>query len=224
MAAYKKSVRRVIGDYIKPDSTLTTMKRIHTEFTGEKRDFTRWDGAETTYLKMDWNGEDYRRFLELAREYVEGDTEEMSEAYFDITEPEDLSVDEVVSELSKKDLADMADLDAEEGFTYRILDDGTVEGTYHYATVSVEITAEPELKRQPNPKLVNFSIDPEQRLLIVSSTYPPYVQKLQSVVNGHTDMEVAICGNVTILPNQADDRVISFINSCRDEEDMIDHE
>jgi hypothetical protein len=64
------------------------MEGIHRELTGEAKDFTRWDDVEMAYLQIDWDDESYRRFLELSREFVEGDTETTSESYFDIVEPE----------------------------------------------------------------------------------------------------------------------------------------
>jgi len=224
MPGYQQDVRRVINEYIQPDSTLATMKGIHRELTGEAQDFTRWEDVEMEYLQMDWDDEAYQRFLELSREFVEGDTETTSESYFDIVEPrEDLS-ETITSELAAREVTESEDLGVEEGFVHRVRDDGIIEGTYYYSNVSIEITAEPDIRRQPSPKAINFRIDPDERLLIVETTYPAHIQKLQAIFNNETTIEVTICGDLTVFPDQADERVTSFINAFRDEEDQISHE
>jgi phosphoribosyl 1,2-cyclic phosphodiesterase len=90
--------------------------------------------------------------------------------------------------------------------------------------VSIEITAEPDIRRQPTPKSINFRINPDEHLLIIETTYPAHVQKIQSVFNNETAVDVAICGDLTVFPSQADESVTSFINEFRDEEDQITHE
>jgi hypothetical protein len=224
MPGYQREVRRVINEYIQPDSTLATMEGIHRELTGEAQDFTRWEDVEMSYLQRDWDDESYRRFLELSREFVEGDTETTSESYFDIVEPEEDLSETVISELSAREATESEDLGVEEGFVHRERDDGIIEGTYHYSNVSIEITAEPDIRRQPTPKSINFRIDPDERLLIIETTYPAHVQKIQSVFNHETAIGVAICGDLTVFPSQADESVTSFINEFRDEEDQITHE
>lgn len=224
MPSYQRNIRRVINEYIRPDSTLATMEGIHRELTGEAKDFTRWDDVEMLYLQRDWDDESYRRFLVLSREFVEGDTETTSESYFDIVEPEEDLSETVISELSAMEATEIEDLGVEEGFVHRERDDGIIEGTYYYSNISIEITAEPDIRRQPSPKSINFRINPEKRLLIVETTYPAHVQKIQSIFNKETSIGVAICGDLTVFPSQADERVISFINAFRDEEDQITHE
>lgn len=224
MAGYQTDVRQVINEYIRPDSTLATMEGIHEELFGEPRDFTRWDDVEKAYMEIDWDDETYSRFLELAREFVEGDTETMSESYFDIVEPEENLSETVLRELSAREAQESEDFGMEEGFVHRERDDGVIEGTYYYADVSIEITAEPDIRPQPNPKSINFRIDPDERLLIVETTYPAYVQKIQAVFNNETEIDVAISGDLTVFPEQADQRVISFINQFRDEEEQIEDE
>jgi hypothetical protein len=224
MPGYQRDVRRVINEYIQPDSTLATMEGIHRELTGEAKDFTRWEDVEMSYMQRDWDDESYRRFLELSREFVEGDTETTSESYFDIVEPEEDLSDTVISELSAREATESDDLGVEEGFVHRERDDGIIEGTYYYSNVSIEITAEPDIRRQPTPKSINFRIDPDERLLIIETTYPAHVQKIQSVFNNETAIGVAICGDLTVFPSQADESVTSFINEFRDEEDQITHE
>jgi len=224
MPSYQRDVRRVINEYIRPDSTLATMEGIHKELTGEAKDFTRWEDVEISYLQRDWDDESYQRFLELSREFVEGDTETTSESYFDIVEPEEDLRETVINELSAREAAESEDLGVEEGFVHRERNDGIIEGTYYYSNVSIEITAEPDIRRQPTPKSINFRIDSEERLLIIETTYPAHVQKIQAVFNNETAIEVTICGDLTVFPSQADERVISFINAFRDEEDQITHE
>lgn len=53
MPGYQRDVRRVINEYIRPDSTLATMEGIHRELTGKAQDFTRWEDVEMAYLQMD---------------------------------------------------------------------------------------------------------------------------------------------------------------------------
>lgn len=224
MPNYRRNIRRVITEYIYPDSTLATMQTIHSKLTGESRNFTRWEDVEMTYIQMEWDDESYSRFLELSREFVEGDTETISESYFDIVEPEENLVETVTNELSANEPAETDELNVKEGFVHRKRDDGIIEGTYHYANISVEITAEPDIQRQPSPKSIHFRIDPDERLLIVETTYPAHIQKIQAVFNNETVIDVAICGDLTVFPGQADERVTSFINAFRSEEDQISHE
>lgn len=224
MPSYQKDIRRVINEYISPDSTLTTMKGIHEELTGESRTFTRWEDVEQRYLQMDWDGDKFQRFLELSRDFVEGDTETSSESYFDIVEPEDDLADTIISELSARQATEAGDLGMEEGFVHRVRDDGVIQGTYYYASISIEITAEPDIRRQPSPKAISFRIHPENKLLIIETTHPAHVQKIQSVFNNETAVEVNICGDLTVFPSQADESVISFINSFREQEGQISHD
>lgn len=224
MSSYQQDVRRVINEYIRPDSTLATMERIDRELTGDPQDFTRWEDVERAYLQMDWDDESYLRFLNLSREFVEEDMETASEAYFDIVEPEENISEIVVSELSAREATESGSFDIEEGFVYRERDDGIIEGTYSYPNISTEITAEPDIRRQPSPQSIEFRIDPEERLLIVETTYPAHVRKIQSVFNNETTINVTICGDLTVFPSQADESVISFINAFREEKDQIPHE
>lgn len=175
-------------------------------------------------MEMDWNDQMYIQFLEIAREHVEGDTETVSESYFDIVEPEEDIGEKFKRELSAKEVREDPDLGVEEGFSLRERDDGVIEATYHFATVSTEITAGPDLKRQPTPKSISFRIKPEQRLMVVETTYPAHVQKIKAVINNDTPFSVAICGDVTKFPDSADEKVISFINEFRDEEKKIPYE
>jgi hypothetical protein len=224
MPEYQKEVRQVINEYIRPDSTLKTMMGIHQELTGESKRFHRWEDVELEYLQMDWNDDTFLRFLEIAREFVEGDTEQISESYFDIVKPDDDLADTVIKELSAREVEETEGLITEEGFAHRELDGGLIQGTYYFSTVSIEITAEPEIRRQPTRKSINFRIDPGQRLLIAETTYPAHVRKIQAVFNNETAIEVAICGDQTVFPSQADENVTSFINEFRSEEDQISHE
>lgn len=221
MGGYQQDVRQVINEYIKPDSKLTTMERIHEQFTGETKSFTRWSDVEKAYLKKEWDDESYRRFLELSREFVEGDTETTSESYFDIVEPKQNLLETAVNDLSAREATESDDSKLRKGFVHRERDDGIIEGTYYYSSVSIEITADPDIRRQPTPKSINFRIDPNKRLLIAETTYPAHVQKIQSVINKKTTMAVTICGDLTVFPDQADRSVISFINEFRNEEDQI---
>lgn len=107
---------------------------------------------------------------------------------------------------------------------YTRRDDGVIEGTYRFANISTEITAEPDIVREPSPKSINFRVKPDERILIVEKTYPAHVQKIQAIFNNETAISLSVCGNVTKLPNQADERVMSFINTFRSEENQISHE
>lgn len=224
MTDYQINVREVINEYIRPDSTLDTMERIHSELFGESGDFTQWKDVEREYLQVEWDAESYRRLLELSRDFVEGDTETKSEAYFDIVDPEEDLVETALSELSAREAPEPDEDVMEDGFVHRQRDDGVIEGTYYYSNLSLEITAEPDIRRQPDPNSINFRIDPDERLLIIETTYPAHVRKIQSVFNNDTAIDVAVCGDLTIFPDQADERVISFINEFRSEEEEITYE
>lgn len=224
MTNYQKNVRRVIGEYIRPDHTLVLMERIHQDLTGRSEDFHQWEDVEKKYMQMDWDGQKYIQFLEIAREHVEGDTETVSESYFDIVEPEEEIGEVFKKELQAREVQEDPDLGVDEGFSVRERDDGVLEATYHFATVSTEITAEPDIKRQPTPKSISFRIKPEEELMVVETTFPAHVQKIGSIISGIKPLEVAICGDVTKFPDSADEKVISFINEFRDEEKEIPYE
>lgn len=201
----------IVGDYVKPNSTLTTMNRIHRELTGTQGEFGRWQQVQEEYGSQEWDDNSFEEFLRVCRQYVEGDIEEISEAYLDILEPEELSQD-LITDTLKSNLAG-DEVNRREGFQYRRRDDGRVSASYYYFTTDIEITENLEIEDIPNQKRIPLKFDPERRLIIVETTMPARVQKAKSVINEKTILDVATTGNLNLVEQEAESRVRSFIDS-----------
>lgn len=216
MADYDSRVSEVIGGYIKQHGTLITMERIHNQFTGGSEEFSRWEEVAKLYRGMEWDDESFTEFTLTAKNVVEGGIEEISESYFDIITPEDLSEDVVREELDRITLDESAPPETRHGVQYRE-DSGVFRGNYYYSTIDVDITSEGSVDRLVTEKSIPFRIEVEDRLLVAETTYPAYVQKIKGVFGNQTDLNLIVSGDITAIPDQADERLEGFLQALRGE-------
>jgi len=208
MGTYTSRVREILRDYIEEESTLETMGRIHQKFTGERKDFGQWEEVEIEYLKKDWDEDKIREFALLSKETIESGVEEIAESYFDILDTE-LEAGDIESKLSNNEITEQKD----SGFRFNRTDSGMITGVYFYKTKDVDISSSGNIDRLTTEKSIPFRIIPEKNLLVVETTYSPLVQKLGGVFNNKLDIQVQVCGDITVLPDQAKQRVSSFLDS-----------
>ena len=207
----------MITSYVSQNTTLTTMENIHYSFTGESQEFGRWEQAENKYSEMDWNESSFEEFLRITREQVEGDIDEISEAYIDILSPEDLTANLIIDSLEAH-AADENNVGQREGFQYRVRDDNSISAAYYYYTTTVDITEDLEIEELPSQKRIPFEVHPDKRLIIVETTMPAYVGKLKSIINKKTSLEVATTGNLNVVEDRAENIVREFIEKFERED------
>lgn len=210
MTEFGGNVQTTIGDYIRQNVTLKEMKDIHRRFTGENKDFGRWENVEKQYLKMEWDQERYTEFLEISRDVVEEDVTEISEAYLDILEPEEITVETIVNSLDPYKASDRSS-PTREGFRYTKRSDDLVTANYYYYTSDVDISEGPKLEEIPNPKRIGMRFIPSIRLVVIETTQPAMVGKVKSVLNDKTMLDVAVTGNLNLIPDQAEETIQSFM-------------
>lgn len=215
MRNYANEARMVIGDYVKPESTLVTLEEIHREFTGEEQSYSRWSQGQEFFMQVEWDESSFEEFLRVCKEKVEGDIEQISEAYLDVLEPDELSGDFIYESL-QSNLADQ-EIGQKEGFETRKLEDGRVQATYYYYTTEVDISEQLEIIDIPNQKRIPLEFEPENRLIVVKTTRPARVQKAMSIINKYTEMKVGITGDLNSAPDDAEGIVRGFIESFPEE-------
>lgn len=216
MTDFYNRVSEVIGGYIQQHGTLITMEQIHNQFTGKSEEFSRWEEVEKQYRGMDWDDESFTEFTLTAKNVVEGGIEEISESYFDIITPEDLSKDQVKEELERITLDESASPETRHGVQFRE-DDGVFRGNYYYSTIDVDITSEGSVDRLVTEKSIPFRIEVDDQLLVAETTYPAYVQKIKGVFGNQTDMSLIVSGDITAIPDQANERLEGFLQALRGE-------
>ncbi|WP_152418142.1 hypothetical protein [Haloferax sp. ATCC BAA-644] len=218
MTSYGPKAIRVIGNYIKPNCTLETMKKIHSDFTGESKKFSRWERGQEEYGQQEWDDTSFEEFLRITKEAVEGDIEEISEAYLDILEPEEITTDLITGSLDSN-LVVSDDSSRREGFQYRIDKKGHVRASYYYYTSDVTITEDLEIEDLPNQKRIPMTFVPERRLVIIRTTQPALVGKAKKTIDELTVLDVDTTGNLNLVEDDAEEIVRSFIDSFKTERD-----
>ncbi len=190
------------------------MERIHRSYFGEEVEFTSWSDAYEDYHNRNWSEHEARDFVRQCKQIVEGPGD-LPETYFKIIDPENIDLQTVEEELS--DIA--YDPDAEgsdrEGFEYRIVD-GEVDGRYIYTDVETQVSFSGGVNDYVSEGAIEFRIDPSQNLLILETTRVVEVQKAKSYFN-RTNFNIVVCRNLTAMPDDAVDRVNSFIDSFAEE-------
>lgn len=216
-AEWSDQARWIILEYLQPSHvTLPEMEEIHQRITGEERDFTRWNKVAGLYAGMDWNHDQFRRFLQIAKETVEGGIDEIAETYFEIVVPENITRTELVETLSEEKW-DPDEGDSQISITFHERDDGIIVGEFIYETVNTDITDDFSVRRFQNTKPVPFRIDAEEQLVIVESTSASRVQRLRGALNHETALQLNICGNLTLFPGMANDKIELFRSEFNDE-------
>lgn len=221
MPDFALRARKVIGNYISQNVTLGVMENIHQEFVGESRDFNRWEQVQKEYANQDWNATTFEEFLRITKERVEGDIEEISQAYIDILGPDNLTTKAITESLDAHPVSEEGG--QREGFQYRYSEDNeSISASYYYYTSSVDITEDLEIEELPSQKRIPFEIHLRRRLIIVKTTMPSRVGKLKKTIDDETIMDVDTTGNLNLVEEQADQIVQSFIHEFDQEGNNVE--
>ncbi|QCW04194.1 hypothetical protein [Natrinema pallidum] len=207
----QETVERIIEEYIRPNSHLLTMERIHEVFTGEKMSAKSWSEIRQLYMRKDWTDDKVREFGKVAKQIVEQESYSLSESYFDIHQ-EDVSIASIEEELSNNPYQSNASRKNRNGFEY-VVENGKINGRYIYTDVDIDLSYSGEITRMISEGAIEFSIYPEENLLVLKSTSVVDVQKTKAIFAKETSFDISVCGQLTAVPDQATDRIIEFINS-----------
>lgn len=213
---YGQDARDIIEEFIKPRGTLTDMQNIHRRVTGEREDFTRWDNVKDLYGTTDWDEEKFDEFLKAAKTRIEEGMDELPETYFNILQPREVSTDFICDVLERQQWVEDEDTD---GFTFRRQEDGIVVGEYIYTTIDVDITQDYQVRSFPNRNNIPFRIEPNNGLVILDTTYSPYVGKFKGVMNEFDDVQIDVCGDVTMLEDRANELYEDFVSGLNNIDD-----
>lgn len=206
---YGQDARDIIEEFISPRGTLTDMQNIHRQVTGEREDFNRWDNVKDLYGTIDWDEEKFDEFLKAAKTRIEESMDELPETYFNILQPREVSTDFICNVLERQQWVEDEDTD---GFTFRRREDGIVVGEYIYTTIDIDITQDYQVRSFPNRKNIPFRIEPDTELIILDTTYSPYVGKFKKVMNDFNGVQIDICGDVTQLKDRANELYEDFVS------------
>lgn len=211
----KEKVNQVIQKYIRRKKGLVTMENIHARVFSESVRFTTWSQVDEWYADIDWDQETFQDFVLTAKEVVEGGLDRISEAYFEIKKPNNLTLSRVINELENSPYDEKANPDTEpDGFQYEVgEEEGIVHGTFIYTNVKTNIRATGTVWNNRSEDSINFRIIPDDELLIVESTYPPYIQKMKGAIRTKTGMAMVVCGSLTSDYETANERVKAFQDS-----------
>lgn len=214
MAKRNNQAINVIEDYIQRKKGLTTMEDIHRRVFDKKPDFSTWGSVTEQYEEIEWDEDTFEDFLLTSKQLVEGGLDRISEAYFELKKPKDLTVDRVQAEFDQHPYDEDGTRDEEhDGFRYNVRDDGVVQATYVYTDVKTNVTTAAEVEKLVSENSIHFRIDVDNRLAIVESTYPPHVQKMKGVFRRKTDFAAIVCGSLTSNYSEANERVEAFRDS-----------
>ena len=209
-------VIRVISEFVEENGHLLTMERIHRNFFDEDVEFVSWSEVYEDYRNRDWTDEKARDFVRLSKEIVEG-VDDIPETYFKIVEPDNITLDLVVSELSEHPYNENGDGKERDGFEFDVID-GVVDGRYIYTDIDTVVTYSGGVDDYISEGAVEFRIDPKKDLLILESTSVINVQKLKSYIK-KTDLLPVVCIDLTSRPDSAVERINSFIDSFPEDVD-----
>ena len=223
MPDFSLQARKVVTDYIQPNTTLSTAETIYYKTAESSVNYGRWEQVENDFANVDWDEEGYEDFLRTAKKEVEGDIDRISESFIDILDPDEISVELITGAFDSHLVNEEEAIGQREGFQYRIEGEKELSGAYYYHTTDVDITGDLEIEELPNQKRIPFNIDVEKRLITVETTMPARVQKLRAEIDDKTLLEVETTGNLNEVEDEAEKIVRSFIDSFEHYDDQSHH-
>lgn len=204
-------IQRIITDYIKPNSHLLAMERIHQNFRGEDEEFNNWTEVLDIYRNINITNEDVREFAQLAKQIVEG-IDEISETYFRILAPNKSDLESITEELDRAQYRPNAAEGDRDGFQYEV-QNNNINGRYIYTDISTEISPTGEVNKLISEGSIEFKIVPDDNVLITETTSVVDVQKIKSYFKKRTNISVHVYENLAIKPDIAVDLFNEFIDS-----------
>ena len=213
MEDYNERAEHVIDEYISKKKGTVAMETIHNRVFDEQVTFSTWNQAKERYSEIEFDPDLFEEFLLTSREIVEGGLDRISEAYFRIEKPDELTTEVITGILDQYWYENRQDAEEPDGFNYEVDGEGIVRASYIYTDVSTDITATGQIEETVQEDSVSFRVNPDKRLIIVESTYPPDVQRMKGVLRRHTSFATTICGSLTSDPDEANERVGEFEDS-----------
>lgn len=215
MVDYNDQAIHVIEDYISRKKGLNAMQSIHRRTFDEPQEFSTWQSVEEMYADIEFTSDTFEDFLLNSRQVVKGGLERISESYFRVQKPENLTVEKAEAELNaflyeerKNDMNEEPD-----GVRYERGEGKTIHASYIHTDVDTDITATGEIEERVSEGAVSFRIEPDEQLIVVESTYPPDVQRMKGVLGRDIDIAATVCGNLTAHADEANKRVDEFRES-----------
>jgi|GEM_PF-2446211 len=215
--SYEEKVTNVLQNYIRPNRVhLITVGRIYTNLTGESAEFSSFDEAEEAFLDIDWDDNTLLDFVDQVKQIVEKGENRISETYFDIIEPDDISTALIEKELSEPAYDPDESGEEKDGFEYQVGESGNIRGRYVYTDVTTNLTFNGEIQPTMSDGFIQFEIDPQKDLLIVKSTSVIDVQKARKYFNNKTSIDFAPSADYTTHTDGALDRINDFLGKFHD--------
>lgn len=210
-----EQVIKIIREYVEPKKHVLALERIHKYVFDEDVSFTGFDEAVREYRARNISDSDLRNFVSESKRVVEGGSAMISETYFNILEPDTLTLESVEDMLSSTQFDPNSRGEEREGFEYTRYDDKeTIEGKYVYVDVSRELSYSGEPEQYVSEGAIDFEIVPEQNLLVLKSTGVIDVQKTKSIFRRKTEMDIGVAGDLTNLDAETtSQRIEDFKNS-----------
>lgn len=196
---------RIVQEYLKGTVTLASVSEIYESITDNEEDFGRWDKAAKECSDIDWSSNPYSEFRELARKAVEAERDTTSESYFQSDSIAQLSGSRLLRILS--DGMWFSD-SAIETFNPQEVG-GVIRGELVYDKPTTSISRDYTVRKFSRKRAVEYEMDKSDGVVRVSSAGSK-AQRLRGILNNKVGLKVDILGNLTTLPNQANDKVQNF--------------
>lgn len=214
MSATEERVGKILNSYLRPDPGvhLISAERIYRNLTGEDEvNFSEWSQAEEKFKELDWDSEKIREFAELSKQVAQGGETRRSETYFNIVDPDEINAEYIDNEFSRQQYNPDAEGTEKDGFKWSHESD-TIEGQYVYTDVNTELLFNGDVKDLESDGFIEFRVKPEEKLVILESTSVVDVQKTKGYFGRKTNMELSVCGPLTVYPDDAVEMVNDFLD------------
>jgi len=221
-----EDVVEIVQDYIAPkeSASVYNLERIHKSVFKEDKQFSDIEEAVKHYKRREISDSEYDDFIGTSKRVIEDGNGMISETYFDIIEPESISLDDVKNTLSDTPYNRNQRGDRKEGFKFEVNEEkGSVSGRYIYVDVDHELSYTGNPQEDISEGSVEFEIFPNQNLLILRSTSVVKVQKTKGIFDRKTDLNIGVLGDLTTVDAEtASEKMDDFKNSFADEDDDQD--